>query len=125
VIRKPYGKAGSASTARRIRRKLAIRKKINGTSERPRLSVNRTNKHLTVQVIDDVANETIFCVQTYGKNAVKGHSNIAGAVAVGVKLAESLKSKNISSAVFDRNGLKFHGVIKAIVESAKENGIQI
>ncbi len=125
MIRKPYGKAGKASTARKIRRKLAIRKKVVGSAERPRLSVNRTNKHITVQVIDDAANKTLFSVQTYGKNAVEGKSNVAGATLVGAKLAENLKSNNISTAVFDRNGLKYHGVIKAVVESARENGIQI
>ncbi|AYF45880.1 50S ribosomal protein L18 [Halobacteriovorax sp. BALOs_7] len=125
MIRKPYGKAGKASTARRIRRKLAIRKKVAGNAERPRLSVNRTNKHITVQVIDDEANKTLFSVQTYGKNAVEGKCNVAGAQLVGAKLAENLKAKNISTAVFDRNGLKYHGVIKAVVESARENGIQI
>lgn len=125
MIRKPYGKAGKASSARRIRRKLAIRKKVIGSAERPRLSVNRTNKHITVQVIDDEANKTLFSVQTYGKNAVEGKCNVEGAKLVGSKLAENLKAKDISTAVFDRNGLRYHGVVKAVVESARENGIQI
>jgi large subunit ribosomal protein L18 len=125
MIRKPNGKVKNASSARRLRRKLAIRKTVSGTAERPRLSVIRSNKHLSIQVIDDAANSTLFSVQTYGKNAVAAKNNVEGAKVVGTKLAEALKAKNITNAVFDRNGLKYHGVVAAVVESARENGIQI
>jgi large subunit ribosomal protein L18 len=125
MIRKPQGKVKKASEARRLRRKLAIRKTVSGTAERPRLSVIRSNKHLAIQVIDDASNATLFSVQTYGKNAVAAKNNVEGAKVVGTKLAEALKAKKITNAVFDRNGLKYHGVIAAVVESARENGIQI
>lgn len=125
MIRKPNGKVKKASEGRRLRRKLSIRKTVSGTAERPRLSVIRSNKHLSIQVIDDVANATLFSVQTYGKNAIAAKNNVEGAKVVGSKLAEALKAKNISTAVFDRNGLKYHGVVAAVVESARENGIQI
>ena len=125
MIRKPQGKVRKASESRRLRRKLAIRKTVSGTAERPRLSVTRSNKHLAIQVIDDAANATLFSVQTYGKNAVAAKNNVEGAKVVGSKLAEALKAKNITNAVFDRNGLKYHGVVAAVVESARENGIQI
>ncbi|EQC52750.1 50S ribosomal protein L18 [Bacteriovorax sp. DB6_IX] len=125
MIRKPNGKVRKASEGRRLRRKLSIRKTVSGTAERPRLSVIRSNKHLSIQVIDDVANATLFSVQTYGKNAIAAKNNVEGAKVVGSKLAEALKAKNISTAVFDRNGLKYHGVVAAVVESARENGIQI
>jgi large subunit ribosomal protein L18 len=125
MIRKPNGKIKKASDVRRIRRKLAIRKNVNGTAERPRLSMTKSNKHLSVQVIDDAANKTLFSVQTYGKNAVKASNNVEGGKLVGEKLASELKAKNISNAVFDRNGMKYHGVIAAVVDAARENGIQI
>ena len=125
MIRKPKGKIRNASEARRLRRKLAIRKTVNGSAERPRLSVTRSNKHLAIQVIDDAASKTLFSVQTYGKNAVEAKNNVEGAKVVGAKLAEELKAKKINTAVFDRNGLKYHGVVAAVVESARENGIQI
>ena len=125
MIRKPNGKIKNASKAKKLRRKLKIRKTVIGSAERPRLSVVKSNKHLAIQVIDDAANKTMFSVQTYGKNAVVAKCNVDGAKLVGAKLATELKGKKISKAVFDRNGLKYHGVIAAIVETARENGIQI
>ena len=125
MIRKPKGKIKKESEAKKLRRKLSIRKTIVGSADRPRLSVIKSNKHIAVQVIDDSASKTLFSVQTYGKNAVEAKNNVEGAKVVGAKLASELKGKNISKAVFDRNGLKYHGVIAAIVEVARENGIQI
>ena len=125
MIRKPNRKIRNASDVRKTRRKLSIRKVISGTSDRPRLSMTKSNKHLAIQVIDDSANKTILSVQTYGKNAVQAKNNVEGGKLVGAKLAEALKGKNISNAVFDRNGLKYHGVIAAVVETARENGIKI
>lgn len=125
MIRKPHGRVKKESEKRKLRRKLAIRKIVSGTAERPRLSVIRSNKHLSIQVIDDVANKTLFSVQTYGKNAVSAKNNVEGGKLVGTKLAEELKGRKITNAVFDRNGLKYHGVIASVVETARENGIQI
>lgn len=124
-MRKPVGKVSGASAKRRLRRRLSIRKKVVGTSERPRICAVRSNKHLTAQVIDDASGTTLFSVQTYGKNAVANSNNIEGAKVVGAKLAEQLKSKNISAAVFDRAGYRYTGVVKALVESVRENGIQV
>jgi len=125
MIRKPLAKLKDASQARRLRRKLSIRKKSSGNTERPRLSVSRSNKHIAVQVIDDSTNKTLFSVQTFGKNAVAAKCNVEGAKLVGAKLAEELKGRKIETAVFDRNGLKYHGIIAALVTSTRENGIQI
>lgn len=125
MIRKKLGKIGNESEAKRYRRKLALRKKINGTAERPRLCVLKSNKHLTVQAIDDVASKTLFSVQTYGKAAVKAACNVDGAKTVGATVAEKLKAANITTAVFDRNGYRYHGVVAALVDSARENGIKI
>lgn len=124
-MRKQLGKIRKESEARRYRRKLSLRKKVNGTADRPRLVVTRSNKHLAVQVIDDNASKTLLSVQTYGKNAVKAGNNVDGAKVVGATLAEKLKSAKIDNAVFDRNGYKYHGVVAAVVEAARENGIQI
>lgn len=125
MIRKKLGKIGNESEAKRYRRKLALRKKVNGTAERPRLCVLKSNKHLTVQAIDDVSSKTLFSVQTYGKTAVKATCNVEGAKVVGAAVAEKLKAANIANAVFDRNGYRFHGVVAALVDSARENGIKI
>lgn len=125
-MRKKIGKLADVGAERRLRRRLAIRKKVNGTAERPRIVAQRSNKHLTVQVIDDTAGKTLFSVQTYGKNAVAGAKpNKEGAKAVGVKVAEQLKGANISTAVFDRAGYKYHGVIAELVGAVRENGIQV
>ncbi len=125
MIRKQIGKVKKASEERRQRRKLSIRKKVAGTSERPRLSIVRSNKHITVQAVDDAANKTLFSVQTYGKNAVKASCNVEGAKVVGAELAKKLSEKSIKTAVFDRNGYRYHGVVAAVVNAARENGIQI
>ena len=124
-MRKNNGKIKNAAEARRYRRKLSIRKKINGSADRPRLCVFRSNKHLTIQVIDDNAQLTLFSVQTYGKNAVVAGSNKDGAKIVGTAVAEGLKGKKISTAVFDRNGYKYHGVVASLVEAVRENGIKV
>lgn len=125
MIRKPIGKLKDAGQARKLRRKLSIRKKLSGTAERPRLSLSKTNKHLVIQAIDDNGNVTLFSVQTFGKSAVQAKSNVEGAKLVGAKVAQELKSRKIETAVFDRNGLKYHGVVAALVDSARENGIKI
>ncbi len=125
-MRKPIGKIKSEKGRRRLRRKLSIRKKIEGTTERPRICAFRSNKHLTVQVIDDSLGKTLFSVQTYGKSAVAdARANKEGAKLVGVKVAEGLKSKNLETAVFDRAGYKFTGVIASLIDSVRENGIRI
>ena len=124
-MRKQLGKLKNAAEARRYRRKLSIRAKLSGTSVRPRICAARTNKHLTVQVIDDATSKTLLCVQTFGKTAVKASNNVEGAKVVGGAVAEALKGIKVEAAVFDRAGYKYHGVIAALVESIRENGIQI
>lgn len=125
-MRKQIGKLGDISAKRRLRRRLATRKKVSGTAERPRIVAQKSNKHLSVQVIDDVAGKTLLYVQTYGKNAVKGAGPTKeGAKSVGAKVAESMKEKNIERAVFDRAGYRYHGVIAELVGAVRENGIQV
>ena len=110
--------------ARRYRRKLAIRAKVSGTSDKPRLIVNRTNKNLFAQIIDDGEGRSLFSVRTFGKGAVAQGSHKGAAKSVGIKIAELLKEKNIGTLVFDRNGYKYHGVIAVIVDTLRENGIK-
>jgi large subunit ribosomal protein L18 len=125
-MRKPNGKVKNEKAARRLRRRLSIRQKIEGTTERPRVCAFRSNKHLTVQVIDDVTGQTLVSVQTYGKNAVSGaKANKEGAKLVGAKVAEELKAKKLENVVFDRAGYKYTGVIATLVETVRENGIRV
>src|SRR5437870_13897415 len=92
------------------RRRFRVRKSIYGTPQRPRLSVHRSNLHITAQLIDDLNGVTIASATSAGKNSgLKHGSNVAAAKAVGQKLAEAAKSKGITQAAFDRGGFRFHG----------------
>ncbi len=125
-MRKKQGKVRSPSLAKRLRRKLSIRKKIEGSSDVPRICTTKSNKHIVVQVIDDNKGVVLASAQTFGKNAVSGaKANVEGAKAVGTALAGKLKEKNITRAVYDRNGFRYHGIIAAVADSIRENGIKI
>ena len=125
-MRKPSRKISDVKLAARQRRRLSTRKKLVGSEDRPRLCVTKSNKHLLVQAIDDSASKTLFSVQSFGKNAPAGSSNTKeGAKVVGAKVAEQLKAKKLEKAIFDRAGNRYHGVIASLVDSIRENGIQI
>lgn len=124
-MRKTHKKIKNESKAKEYKRKLSIRKKVSGTSDRPRICATKTNKNLFVQVVDDVTSKTLFSIQTYGKSAVGKGANAESAKVVGAAVAKGLSAQNISSAVFDRNGKKYTGVIAAIAQTIRENGIQI
>ncbi|MCF8059106.1 MAG: 50S ribosomal protein L18 [Bacteriovoracaceae bacterium] len=124
-MRKPNGKVKSESERKRLRRKLSIRKIVSGDSERPRVCITKSSKNLFVQVVNDEESKTLFSVQTFGKKAIAAKANKDGAKLVGAKVAEELKGKNISRVVFDRSGYKYHGVIAALADSIRENGIQV
>ncbi len=125
-MRKQIAKIKNDSDKRRYRRRLSIRMKVEGTTERPRICAFRSNKHITVQVIDDSQNKTLFSVQTFGKNAVVGaKATKEGAKLVGAALAEKMKGAKLEKAVFDRAGYKYTGVVASLVEAVRENGIQI
>jgi len=123
-MRKTYGKIDSLKDQQRQKRRLSIRKKVSGTEVRPRVCAMKSNKHLSVQIINDVNSTTYFTVSTYGKNAVKGTAETR-VLEIGKKIATQLKSKNISAAVFDRAGYRYTGVIAKLAQSIRENGIQI
>ena len=124
-MRKDYGKVANKKVQQREKRRLTIRKKVNGTSDRPRICATKSNKHITVQVIDDTKAVSLFTVSTFGKAAAADSCNIEGAKKVGAKVATLLKQKSLSCAVFDRAGYKYTGVIAALVQSIRESGIQV
>ena len=124
-MRKNTAKIKNETKSKEYRRRLSIRKKVVGSAEAPRLSVTKSNKHLRVQAIDDVRSVTIFSVQTYGKTKAADQANAEGAKKVGAAVAATLKQNNLNRAVFDRSGKQYTGVIKALADSIRENGIQI
>jgi large subunit ribosomal protein L18 len=124
-MRKQYGKVQNKKDQRRQKRRLTIRNKISGTTERPRICAMKSNKHISVQLIDDTRSISLFTVSTFGKEAAADTCNIEGAKKVGAKVATIMKQKNLSSAVFDRAGYKYTGVIAALVQSIRESGIQV
>jgi len=101
-----------------------IRQKVTGTTERPRLAVFKSSKHIYAQVIDDAAGRTLVAASSLDKDAdVKG-ANAAAAKAVGALIARRAKDKGITRVVFDRGGYLYHGNIKALADAARENGLE-
>ena len=107
----------------RGRRKQRIRKKVEGTPERPRLSVFRSTKHNYAQVIDDTVAKTLVTVSTLHEGVSTDGKKSDAAKAVGVALAKVCKDKGIEKVVFDRNGFMYHGRVKALAEGAREGGL--
>lgn len=113
--------------AARVRRKKRIRKKVFGTTERPRLSIYRTASHIYAQVIDDSAGTTLVSASTLTEaiRGTEGHKgNIAAAEQVGKLLAERALAAKITRVVFDRNGFLYHGRVKALADAAREGGLE-
>lgn len=111
--------------AGRLQRKSRIRKKISGTTERPRLTIFRSLKHIYAQVIDDTVGKTLVSVSTLEKGQEKGKRNKDQAQALGKRLAEKAKSQKIESVVFDRNGYLYHGCVKAFADAVREGGLKL
>ena len=110
----------------RIIRHRRVRKKIHGTAMRPRLAVFRSNKHLTLQVIDDVAGRTIAAASTT-EPAIKGEGSgatVEAASKLGQLVAERAKAAGITQVVFDRGGFAYHGRIAAVAAAAREAGLE-
>ena len=107
-----------------IRRKKRVRKKISGTADRPRLSVFRGQKHVFVQIIDDQAGKTLASCSSFEKELRTSRATVEYAKKIGLKLAERCKAQNINKVVFDRNGSRYHGRIKAVAEGAREGGLE-
>ena len=109
----------------RFKRKRRIRARVEGSMERPRLSVFRSNQHLYVQLIDDVKGSTLVSASTLEeelKDKVGG--SVEGAKTLGGLVAKRALAKNISQVVFDRSGYLYHGRIKALADAAREGGLK-
>jgi large subunit ribosomal protein L18 len=108
----------------RHRVKERIRRKVHGTSERPRLAVYRSLKYIYAQVIDDASGKTIASASSREKDSGAKGANAAAAKAVGALIARKAKDKGITQVVFDRGGYVYHGNIKALADAARENGLE-
>ncbi len=110
----------------RLKRKKRIRKKIQGTPQRPRLSVFRSARHIYVQVVDDTAGRTLAAASTLdqqAKDAPKFKSKVAAANFVGTLVGERALNQGIKEVVFDRNGFLYHGRVKSLSEGARKAGL--
>ena len=106
---------------RRFKRHLRVRNKVSGTSERPRLVVFRSLKHIYAQLVDDTANRTIATVSDLGiEQGKKGER----AAEVGKLIADRAKSAGITRVVFDRAGYRYHGRVKAVADGARKGGLE-
>jgi large subunit ribosomal protein L18 len=110
----------------RLKRKTRVRKKIFGTSDRPRLNIFRSAKHIYAQIIDDTTGKTLVTASTVQKavsEEVASTGNSDAARKVGAAIAKAALENNIKSVVFDRNGFLYHGRVKVLAEAARENGL--
>lgn len=107
---------------RRQRVKRGIRGKIDGTPSRPRLTVYRSNRHIYAQLIDDRDGVTLAAASSLD-DGIAGESPVEIGKAVGMSLAERAKDKGIDHAVFDRNGYRYHGRVRALADGAREGGL--
>lgn len=108
---------------KRCKRKGHIRKRIYGTSDRPRMTVFRSNKNLFVQAIDDVKGNTIVSVSTLEKEFANLRPTVANAEKIGEEMGRRLKEKNVDTVVFDRNGYLYHGVVAAVADASRKVGL--
>jgi large subunit ribosomal protein L18 len=119
--------ANKRGNTARLRRKVRVRKKVQGTDERPRICVFRSNKHVYAQVISDNQGVTLASVSTLSKDLLgtaTSNKGVSAAKQVGIALAKVCKEKNITRAVFDRNGFLYHGQVKAVADGAREGGLE-
>lgn len=108
----------------RDRRRTRVRKKLNGTSERPRLSVYRSNRYIYAQVIDDIQGVTVAAASSQEPDLRSDRLNVDTAAKVGTLVADRAKSAGVTSVVFDRGGYKYHGRLKALADAAREAGLE-
>ena len=120
----------SAKTRReaRLRRHRRVRKKVRGSAERPRLAVFRSNRHISVQVIDDEAGRTLAAASTVEPDIRAregGTGNVDAARIIGALVAERARASGVQQVVFDRGGYRYHGRVAAVAESAREAGLEL
>ncbi len=116
-----FSKNTASKTINRLKKKIRIRKVVKGTSERPRLCVFRSTKHIYVQVINDVDQSTLLSVSSLSIDLKNGSKE--SAKTVGLKIAEEAKKKGITNVVFDRNGFIYHGRVQSLADGAREGGL--
>jgi len=110
----------------RRRRHRRVRKHVTGTAERPRLAVFRSNKHIYVQAIDDIAGRTVASASTVEAAAHGGPtSTVEAARTVGTRIGERMKAAGVYAAVFDRGGFRYHGRVAAVADGAREAGLEV
>jgi large subunit ribosomal protein L18 len=115
-------------TVARLKRQARIRKKIRGTSQRPRLSVFRSARHVYAQIVDDTAGTTLVTASTVEKlfkEQPKPENKKSAAAQIGKLIAQRALDKGIKKVVFDRNGFLYHGRIKALSDGAREGGLEL
>ncbi|HWQ28705.1 MAG TPA: 50S ribosomal protein L18 [Dehalococcoidia bacterium] len=120
-------KKTKTARAARIRRHIRVRKKVEGTPERPRLAVFRSLSHIYAQVIDDRAQRTLVAASDLEPGVrpqVEGKKKTERAEIVGAVLAQRAKEKGVTRVVFDRGGFKYHGRVKALAEAARKGGLE-
>ena len=115
-------KLSKRNSKKRIQKR--IRKRISGTESVPRVSVFRSNKNISCQVIDDVKGVTLFSVSSNKVGTGEDSTKIGQAKAVGQALAQLAKDNNINKIIFDRSGYLYHGRVKALADAARENGLE-
>lgn len=111
----------------RLKRHLRVRKKVEGTAERPRLNVYRSEKHIYAQLIDDVAGVTLASASTMDKelaSEINNGGNVESARKVGALIAKRGQAKGVKVVVFDRGGYLYHGRIQALADAAREAGLE-
>ncbi|MGO4256120.1 50S ribosomal protein L18 [Marmoricola sp. RAF53] len=119
-----HNKHTAGRTASRLRRQMRGRKRIHGTTERPRLVVTRSSKHITVQVVDDLAGKTLAYASTMEADLrTFDGDKTAKAKRVGELVAERAKAAGVEGVVFDRAGNKYHGRVAALADAAREGGL--
>ena len=110
---------------RRSRRRIGIRKRIQGTNERPRLSIYKSLNHIYAQVIDDLEGKTLAAASTNDKGVtLETTGNSAAAATVGEAIAKKAKAAGVTKVVFDRGGFKYHGRVKALGDAARKGGLE-
>jgi large subunit ribosomal protein L18 len=121
----PVRKLSREAHRRRIH--VRMRKRISGNTERPRLCVHRSSKHIRAQVVDDQTNRTIVSASSLDaevKAQIKYGGNIAASKVVGKIVAERAKAKGVEKVVFDRGGYQYHGRVQALADAAREAGLK-
>lgn len=121
MIRIKFSKNMAEKRVKRIKNKARIRKKVDGTSERPRLAVFKSARHIYAQLVDDVKGQTVASSSTLAIEGKGKKSELAKQV--GADLAKKAIAKNIKDVVFDRSGYVYHGRVKAVAEGAREAGL--